>query len=329
MGLRMVPVESTFSKMRRIVRDVSGHLQKEVDLTLEGMDTEIDKRVLEGVGDPLMHLVHNALDHGIESAEERVAAGKVTRGNLTLRAYHRGENIVIECEDDGRGLDAAAIIEKAQSRGLVDARTSLTEYQAYQLLFLPGFSTRTEVTEVSGRGVGLDVVKTAVSALGGNIEIASRMGNGTTFRLVLPFTLAILDAMVVQAGESRYVVPVAHIHETLQPRPEEIVTLGQTEAIRLRGEVLPLYYFSELLGYGRGARTASEAIVLVVKSASSPAFSVVVDDILGQQQVVTKRLGDEIEGLPGLTGSAILGDGRPALVMDPVEVIEFRRGSFG
>jgi len=323
MSLRMIPVKSTFLKMRRIVRDTSLRLGKETELTLEGEDTEIDKLVLEGINDPLMHLVHNALDHGLEDGKTRESLGKPKAGHVRLSAYTRGDSIIIECADDGRGMDPDRLVAKAVEKGILPEGAKLTPQEAYEIIFMPGFSTSDEVTDISGRGVGMDVVRANVARLGGKIEIQTSPGKGTCFRFILPFTLAIMDGMVVRSGRERYVIPLAHIRENLQLCPGDIHSVAMKgEVLHLRGEVLPLFYLSRLLG-GHSPVSDAEPIVMVVKSTTSPTFSLVVDEILGEQQVVTKRLGYEIDGLPGITGTAILADGKPALVMDPVEVIEF------
>ncbi|OFZ55310.1 MAG: hypothetical protein A2428_04150 [Bdellovibrionales bacterium RIFOXYC1_FULL_54_43] len=323
MSLRMVPLKQTFQKMQRIVRDTSMALNKDVRLELVGEETELDKTVLEQIGDPLVHLVRNAVDHGLESTEERLAAGKSAQGIVRLRAYHQGSNIAIEVRDDGHGLDAKKLTDKAIERGLLKPGTLLTDDQAHQLIFASGFSTKAQITDISGRGVGMDVVKSNVTALQGEIEVETEKGKGTCFRILLPLTLSIIDGMVVRSGEERYVVPIAQVYESVQPTKDDVhFVTGIGEVLSLRGDNLPLYRLGAVLGRkaAQGARTVSESIAIVIRSGKHP-FSVLVDDIIGHQQVVIKRLGNEVQHLKGISGGAILGDGRAALILDFNELV--------
>jgi two-component system chemotaxis sensor kinase CheA len=318
MSLRMIPIKSTFQKLQRIVRDTSKALGKTVDLVLEGETTEVDKTVLEHIGDPLVHIVRNAIDHGLEMPDEREAVGKGRNGQVVIRAFHQGNNLIIEVEDDGKGIDPKRLMKKAIEKGLIRPDAQMSDTDAMMLLFAPGFSTKDTVSEISGRGVGLDVVKTNVERLSGQVQLNSELGHGSVFRVVLPLTLAIIDGMVVQMGEERYVVPVTNVHETVQPKPVDVhhVT-GRGEMLSLRDSVIPLFRLNQLLKNGSHTkdRPANESIAIIVNSRTQP-FAVLVDDIIRQQQIVIKKLGPEIRNQKGLTGSAILGDGKPSLILD-------------
>jgi len=324
MSLRMVPLKQTFQKMQRIVRDTSNILGKKVNLTITGEETELDKTVLEAVSDPLVHLIRNAVDHGIESNAARVQAGKPEAGTVHLGAFHQGGKLVIEVRDDGGGIDPDRLMAKAREKGVIHPGQNLTRDQAVNLIFAAGFSTKAEVTEVSGRGVGMDVVKTNIEKLQGEIQVKTEVGKGTTFSIFLPLTLAIIDGMVVTLGSNRYVIPLSHVHESLQPKPEDVKSItGLGEVLLLRGENLPLYRLSSLLGGKPDDKRASDGIALVVRIGAAP-FAVLVDDIIGQFQVVIKQLGLEMQHLKGYSGSAILGDGKPALILELAEMIRSR-----
>jgi len=321
MSLRMVPVKQTFQKMQRIVRDTSSALGKKINLTLQGEETELDKTVLENLSDPLVHLIRNSVDHGIELPEVRARNGKSETGNIFLRAYHQSGKLVIEVADDGGGIDPDRLLQKAIEKGILKPGTQLSKKDAIALIFAPGFSTKAEVTEVSGRGVGMDVVKTNIERLKGEVHVDSEIGKGTTLRIVLPLTLAIIDGMIVMSHESRYVVPLSHIHESLKPVPGDIrKTAGLGDMLLLRGENLPLYSLAELLGQRRKEEENRDSIALVIRTQATP-FAVMVDDIIGRHQVVIKKLGQEVQNLKGLGGSAILGDGKPALILELSELI--------
>lgn len=322
MGLRMVPLKATFHKMQKIVRDTSKVLGKDVDFVLSGEETELDKTVLENLGDPLVHLVRNAVDHGLEMPEDRERAGKPREGKIHLSAFHRGSHIVIEARDDGKGMDANRLREKAIEKGVISPNAVLTEQECYQLVFAPGFSTKTEVSDISGRGVGLDVVKTNVEKiLHGEIQIETELGKGTCFRILLPLTLAIIDGMIVTLGEERYVLPLEHVYETLKPTQDDVhYVTGMGDVLSLRGENIPMYRLSSLLSRKAQQQKASwQSIALVVRAGTKP-FSILVDDILGQQQVVVKRLSEDIQHIRGFGGGAILGDGRAAVILDLIEL---------
>lgn len=319
MGLRMVPVKPTFQKMQRIVRDTAKALEKDVSLILVGEETEIDKTVLEKINDPLVHLIRNSVDHGIEAGSVRKSKGKEERGYVTLTASHRSGKLMIEVRDDGAGLDPARLQKKALEKGLIKPDLVLSDKEAYQLIFLPGFSTKEQVTDVSGRGVGMDVVRTNIQDLSGEIEIDSKLGEGTVFRIYLPLTLAIIDGMVVTQENHRFVIPLTHVHETLQPTAAQIQTnssLGQV--LLLRGENLPMVRLGDYFGIG-ASMDVTKMIAMVIRSGPQP-FAILVDDIVGQFQVVVKQLGPELQHYKGVSGSTILGDGKPALIIEPLDL---------
>jgi two-component system chemotaxis sensor kinase CheA len=322
MSLRMVPLKQTFQKMQRIVRDTAGALGKKVRLEIHGEETELDKTVLEGLGDPLVHIIRNACDHGIEDGAARVAAGKPEEGTVKLSAFHQSNHIVIEIRDDGGGISAPRLVAKAIEKGILKPGTTLPEREALNLIFHPGFSTKAVVTDVSGRGVGMDVVKTNVERLQGVVALETEVGRGTCFQIRMPLTLAIIDGMVVKLGEERFVIPLTHVHESLRPEPGDVhhVT-GVGEILKLRDENLPLLRLAKLLGRGDPARPVTDCTVIVVRAAEH-AFSVAVDDIVGQHQIVIKSLGAEMRHLRGFSGSAILGDGRPALILELPDLVQ-------
>ncbi len=321
MSLRMLPLKQTFQKMQRIVRDTAVAVNKNVQLNLSGEDTELDKTVIDMIGDPLVHLIRNAVDHGIESTEDRVAKGKSEIGSIALQAYHQGGHIIIEVRDDGKGLDAEKLKSKAIEKGILKPNQVLSEQDAYQLIFAPGFSTKAEVTDISGRGVGLDVVKTNIESLQGDVQIQTELGKGTCFRIQLPLTLAIIEGLVIKSSEERYVLPLSQMNESLSPGKNDIHHVsGMGETLTLRGEVMPLFRLNQLLGKRSSDKHTQDSIAIVVRGNAKP-FSILVDDIIGQQQVVSKRLGQELSSLKGITGGAILGDGRAALILDFFELV--------
>jgi two-component system chemotaxis sensor kinase CheA len=316
MSLRMVPIGATFRKMVRLVRDLSHKVGKDVDLLLEGEDTEIDRSMVEAIYDPLVHLVRNSVDHGLETPEERQAQGKPPTGHLWLRAFHQGGDILIEIEDDGRGLNREAILVKATDRGLIPPGQTLSPERIDHLIFEPGFSTAATVTEISGRGVGLDVVKQNITRLRGKIDIFSRTGEGCRFLLRLPLTLAIIDGMVVQVGSERYILPTVGVQETMRPSPADYFTVQhEGELIRVREELMPLMRLHRLFGVGDREIHPSEALVMVVEHEGEKR-ALLVDDILGKQEIVIKSLGYFFKNQEGLAGGTILGDGRVGLILD-------------
>lgn len=317
MRVRMVPITFVFSRFPRMVRDLGQRLGKLVDLQLSGGETELDKTVLEKIGDPLVHLVRNSIDHGIEQPAQRRAAGKGERGTLRLHAYHRGSNILVEVTDDGAGLNRERILAKARERGLIAPDAPLCDQQIDELIFLPGFSTVECATDVSGRGVGMDVVRRNVESLGGSIEVSSTPGQGARFVITLPLTLAIIDGQTVAVGEECYIVPLTAIVESLQASRQQIrQVVGHGEVVTFRGEYLPVLRLGELFG-ARGARAgaASQALLMVVEG-EGRRVALLVDELLGQQQVVVKTLDSNYGHVEGIAGATILGNGAVALILD-------------
>ena len=317
MRMRMLPIRFAFNRFPRLVRDVSQKLGKKVELEMSGENTELDKTLIEKLTDPLVHLVRNSLDHGIEdSAEERIAAGKPETGLVSLNADHKGGNIVIEVRDDGRGLNAEKIRNKAVERGLVDPDLPLTEEQCYELILLPGFSTADTISDVSGRGVGMDVVKKNIESLGGSVEIASTPGTGSCFTVRLPLTLAILDGQSIAVGGEVYIVPLVAIIESIQVTPGIVNQVaGQGETFRMRGEYLPIIRLGDVFGAETRAQRLEEGLIVVVEG-DGRRVGLFVDELLGQQQVVIKSLEANYRKVDGLSGATILGDGSVALILD-------------
>ena len=315
MSIRMMPMEYVFSRFPRLVRDLASKLGKEVELTLLGSSTELDKSLIERIIDPLTHLVRNSLDHGIEAPEKRLAAGKVATGNLTLSAEHQGGNICIEVSDDGAGLNRERILAKALSSGL-PVSENMSDEEVGMLIFAPGFSTAEQVTDVSGRGVGMDVVKRNIQEMGGHVEIASKQGKGTTIRILLPLTLAILDGMSVRVADEVFILPLNAVMESLQPRGEELKPLAGGECVlEVRGEYLPLVELWNVFDV-QGAKTeATQGIVVILQSAGKR-YALLVDQLIGQHQVVVKNLESNYRKVPGISAATILGDGSVALIVD-------------
>jgi two-component system, chemotaxis family, sensor kinase CheA len=319
MGVRMLPVDFAFSRFPRMVRDLAARLDKKVRLRTHGEATELDKGVIEKIVDPLVHLVRNAIDHGLESPAERRAAGKEEAGTLTLSAAHQGANIVIEISDDGRGLDRERILRKAAERGIA-LPDNPTDAQVWDLIFAPGFSTADKLTDLSGRGVGMDVVKKNIAALGGQVEIRSRAGHGTTVAIRLPLTMAIVDGMSVAVGEEVFIVPLSMVIESLLPTPTDIRTIaGEARVLRVREDYLPLVDLASQYGLPAAARAEGEDApprIAVVVEADGRRLALEVDELLGQQQVVVKNLESNYKRIAGVSGATILGDGRVALIVD-------------
>ncbi len=327
MSMRMVPIKSTFQKMIRLVRDLSKKSGKEVSLDMKGEETEIDRNMVEEIYEPLVHMIRNALDHGIEMPEERIHAGKGPRGTITLTAQQKGGNIVIEIQDDGRGLDAAKIRAKALKVGLISAADSLEEGALFELIFQPGFSTKEVVTEVSGRGVGMDVVKKSIDRLRGKIDIASAPGKGSSFQFKLPLTMAIIDGMVVRIGNERYIVPTVAMNESLRPPQESYLTVkGRGEVINVRNHLMPLVRLHEVFGVEPRHLNPWDALVLVV-SENNRSYCLLADEIIGRQEVVIKSLGESLRHVLGVSGGAILGDGKVALIVDVKGVVSMHEGN--
>ena len=318
MAIRAQPVKPLFQRMARIVREVTSSTGKKVQLVTQGEATEVDKTLVERLSDPLTHMIRNAIDHGIEDEERRLAAGKPTSGTVTLSAQHRSGSVLIEITDDGAGLDRERIKNIAVEKGIVNKEAELTDGEIDQLLFAPGFSTAKEVTNLSGRGVGMDVVKTAISALGGRIGISSIPGNGSTFSINLPLTLAVMDGMVVDVGQQTMVVPVSSIIETIQPKTSEIFQIGDGNPIlRVRGEYVPIVDVAIALGQLERAQPLAKKVLLLVRTEKLSQCAFVVDSISDQRQVVIKSLQGSYGKIPGISAATILGDGKIALIIDP------------
>lgn len=316
-SLRMVPIRPVFQKMARLARDLAKKVGKQVEFVMTGEDTELDKTVVDRISDPLVHMVRNAVDHGLEAdAPTRVAHGKPAAGKVELRAFHRGGNIYIEITDDGRGLDQAAILAKARERGVIGPSDVLTEREIYNLIFQPGFSTAKEVTDVSGRGVGMDVVKRNIEGLRGTVEVRSEIGKGTVFSIVLPLTLAIIDGMVVRVGKERYILPTLSIITSLRPPRGALTTvLGRGELLTFHDELIPIARLHHVFAVD-GAETNLTAGIIVIVESDGKRTGLLVDELIGQQQIVIKSLGDSMRGIPGLAGGAIMPDGRVGLILD-------------
>ncbi len=315
MSIRMMPMEFVFSRFPRLVRDLASKLNKQIELTLLGSSTELDKSLIERIIDPLTHLVRNSLDHGVETPEVRIANGKEPTGNLTLSAEHQGGNICIEVIDDGAGLNRERILAKAASQGM-NVSENMSDEEVGMLIFAAGFSTAEKVTDVSGRGVGMDVVKRNIQEMGGHVEIHSQQGKGTTIRILLPLTLAILDGMSVKVGEEVFILPLNAVMESLQPLAEDLHPLaGGERVLQVRGEYLPLVELYNVFDVKEAKTEATQAIVVILQSAGRR-YALLVDQLIGQHQVVVKNLESNYRKVPGISAATILGDGSVALIVD-------------
>ena len=324
MSLRMVPIRGTFRKMTRLVRDLAGDLGKEINLRLEGEETELDRTVVEELSDPLVHMIRNSADHGIELPGERAAAGKPAAGTITLKAFHQGGFIVVQIEDDGRGLNTGRILAKAVERGLVDAQESLAESQILDLIFMPGFSTAEQVTGLSGRGVGMDVVRRNIEKIRGKVEVESVPGKGTRFTTYVPLTLAIIEGLLVGVGDQRYIIPTLSVQESFRPLPGAVTTVqGRGELISVRGRLTPLLRLGRHLNTPSKADDPSRGIVVVVESGQD-SRCLFVDELIGKQEVVIKSLGDVFRDQHAFAGAAILGDGRVGLILDVNALVKLK-----
>ncbi|MBI1395786.1 MAG: hypothetical protein GC151_07375, partial [Betaproteobacteria bacterium] len=320
MSIRMLPIAFVFSRFPRLVRDIATKLGKDVELKLVGEQTELDKGVIEKISDPLTHLVRNSMDHGLESTEARIEAGKPARGTITLKAFHQGGNIVIEVVDDGRGLDREKILAKARSRGMT-VDDSMTDGEVYGLIFEAGFSTADQVTDISGRGVGMDVVRRNILALGGRVEIGSEPGKGCTVSIRLPLTLAILDGISVAVGASLYIVPLGYIVESLQPAQSDIKTIAGTGLVmQVRGDYLPVVRLHEVMGTEPKVREFHRGIMVIIE-ADGARVAMFVDDLVGQHQVVIKSLESNYRKVPGISAATIMGDGKVAMILDVAHLV--------
>jgi two-component system chemotaxis sensor kinase CheA len=323
MSMRMIPIDATFRKMGRLVRDLSKKSGKKVELSLEGKETELDKAMVEKLGDPLVHMVRNAVDHGIESTpEERRAAGKPEQGHVTLKAYQEGGSIHIAISDDGKGLDREKIANKAIERGIIKSAEDMSDEEVHALIFEPGFSTSGQITDVSGRGVGMDVVKNAIEGMRGNIRINSVPGKGSTFTLVLPLTMAIIEGMVVRVGQERYILPLLSIIESFRPSREDISTVTRKgETVPFRGHLLSLFRLGRLFNIPDAETDPVNAILVVIEH-SGRQMALMVDELLGQNQTVIKNLGEAMGNIEGIAGASIMPDGSPGLILDVNGIIK-------
>lgn len=323
MSLRMMPVRPVFERMARLARDLAKKSGKKIEFTMSGEDTELDKSVVEKISDPLTHMIRNAIDHGIESSpSERVKLGKSEIGHISLKAFHKGGDIIIEVSDDGKGLDKDAILAKAKERGIIREDQVLSEQEIYNLIFMPGFSTAKVVTDVSGRGVGMDVVNRNVQALRGQVEIHSVVGKGATFMLRLPLTLAIMDGIIVQVGSEQYIIPTLSVVESIRPKSEEISTvMGNSEMLCIRGKLLPMFRISNLFQLHDAIKDPTEALIVVVEDEGKQ-VGFMVDSLVGHQQIVIKSLGESMGDLKGISGGAIMADGRVGLILDVAGIVK-------
>ncbi|MGE0761514.1 MAG: chemotaxis protein CheA [Pirellulaceae bacterium] len=316
MSVRMVPLANVFRRYPRIVHDLASNLGKQAQLIISGEETEIDRQVTEEIGDPLTHLIRNAVDHGIESPDVRRVAGKSPEGRIFLRSYHEGGSVMIEVADDGAGIDVARVREKAITRGLIDPHDCLSEQQICDLIFLPGLSTAAVVTDVSGRGVGMDVVRRNIRALNGAVSVTNTKGHGACFRIRLPLTMAILDGLTVRLGTEIFALPLLSVIESLRPRPSQIVRIiNHGEAVLIRGEPIPLIYLHRAFNMPAHVHQASDGLVVIVEQ-ERKRFGIVVDELLGQLQIVMKNSATNYQRIEGISGATILGDGRVAFIVD-------------
>ncbi len=322
MSLRMVAIKDTFDKMKRVVRDTSKKTNKEIHLLVQGEETEIDKTMIDSLSDPLIHIIRNAIDHGLEAnAQERIAAGKPTEGAVTLKAFHKSGSIVISVSDDGRGINKERVLQKAIERGVIGGDENLSDSQIYSLIMQPGFSTAATISDLSGRGVGLDVVKTSIEKLRGKIEIESKEGEGTTFSMILPLTLAIIDGMLVRACDEIYIIPTLSVVESFRPEKDIVHMLkGKGEFVSLRGQHIPVVRLSDVFSLHTHERLEPWEGILVCVETEAGRIAVMVDELVGRQQVVIKTLGKSLAKLKEISGGAILGNGDIALILNVDEL---------
>ena len=326
MSMRMVPVQGVFQKMARLVRDLARKADKQIEFTTVGEETELDRSIVDKIADPLVHMVRNSADHGVETPAERKQAGKPATGSIELRAFHQAGNIVIEIEDDGRGLDREKLLQKALSQGLVQPDQKLTDEEVFKLIFHAGFSTAAKVTSVSGRGVGMDVVRRNIEELRGKIEISSTLGRGTKFAIRMPLTLAIIDGQIVRVGDQRYIIPINSIVRSFRPSAQQVSTiLNRGEIASTLGELVPVMRLSELFSVPDAAEDLAHGLLVMVEE-DNERCCLLVDELLGQQQVVIKSLGEMMGSVRGVSGGAIMGDGRISLILDIPGLIDLARG---
>ena len=318
MKVRMVPVGQVFNRFPRMVRDITKELNKEINLTIQGEETELDRTVIDEIGDPLMHLLRNSLDHGVEMPDEREAKGKPRTGEVGLIARHEGNNVVIMVTDDGKGIDADVIRRKAVEKGMVsqDEADSLSDQDAVRLIFLPGFSTAEKITDISGRGVGMDVVRSKIESLGGHVDVETKIDEGSVFKIKLPLTLAIIQALLVKVAKEMYAIPLGSIDSTINITQEDIKTVQNKEVIVLRGQIIPIIRLGNVLNVPRDGDAEDDDIFVVVVHIGERKAGIVVDHLIGQQEIVIKTLGKLLTGLKVISGATVLGDGRVALILD-------------
>ncbi len=316
MKVRMVPVSQVFNRFPRMVRDVTKELNKEINLTIEGEETELDRTVIDEIGDPIMHLLRNSLDHGIEMPDVREQKGKPRVGEVGLIARHEGNNVVIMVTDDGKGIDAEVIRRKAVEKGLFTQEevNKMDDQDAVRIVFLPGFSTAEKISDISGRGVGMDVVRSKIESLSGHVDVETKVNEGSVFKIKLPLTLAIIQAMLVQVQEEMYAIPLGSIDSTINIKPDDIKTVQNKEVIVLRGEIIPIIRMEQTL-FVPHVKDFEEIFVVVVHAGEAKA-GIVVDKLIGQQEIVIKTLGNLFMGLKMFSGATVLGDGRVALILD-------------
>lgn len=316
MSLRMVPIRATFQKMNRLVRDLAAKQEKQITLVLSGEDTELDRNIVEEISDPLVHMIRNAADHGVEVPAARIAKGKPAHGTIHLRAFHRGGNIVIQIQDDGNGLNKDKLLAKARDKGIVKPGQSLSDKEIYALIFSAGFSTAEKVTDISGRGVGMDVVRRNIEKLRGKVDIDTVLGDGTTFTIYLPLTLAIIDGMIVSVGSERYIIPTLSVRESFRPKPEMMSTVHERgEMVNVRGRLCPLLRLYHYFDQSPKITNPTEGIVVVVESGQQTRC-LLVDELIGKQEVVIKSLGGTMKRNAAIAGGAVLGDGRVGLILN-------------
>jgi two-component system chemotaxis sensor kinase CheA len=320
MRIRMVPISQIFSRFPRLVRDLSKSLNKKINLVIEGEETELDKSVIDDLLDPIMHSVRNSIDHGIESLEERKATGKPEEGMVLLKATNEGNMIVIEISDDGKGIDVEAVKAKAVERGIISPNKILTDVEAFNLIFEPGFSTAKTITSISGRGVGLDVVRRSIEKLNGTVTVTSEKGKGTKFLIKLPLTLAIIQGLLVRVGEEIYSIPITSVIESLRVKPEEIRMIDNYEVFNIRNDVVSLLRLNRLFSIRTEERTDFNFIVIV--GAGDKKMGFMVDSLIGEEDVVIKPLRDQFTNSPGIAGASILGDGSVSLIIDVSQLLE-------
>lgn len=325
MGMRMIPLKNSFQKMARLVRDVSKKCGKQVEFITDGEETEIDRNMVDLIADPLIHMVRNAVDHGIETPDFRQSINKSPTGKVKLEAYHAGGDVVVELSDDGAGLDPEKLVAKAISKNLIESGKGMSESEIFHLIFAPGFSTAESVTDVSGRGVGMDVVRRNIEAIRGRIEISSEKGKGSIFTIRIPLTLAITDGMLVRVGSEKYIVPTVNIHLSFQPNQKMLSSVaGRGELVSLRGELMPVFRLHQLFDVEGAIENPTEGLLMIVADGRRRC-ALLVDELLGQQQVVTKTLGQGVGKVPGVSGGAILGDGCVGLILDTTEIVGIAR----